>query len=158
MAASGLFMLPRKRNIPAAVIWDKVKCPYCKIVMGDWSPSDDPLAEHKRMSPRCKFVAPPERKRSKRKLTLRGLGKKSTKAAARRAAEAAISSELLPEMEGSSAPAAAKSPNAESETPETANDEKDHTANEDKESRGDGSSSDHDKAEESDDSNGEYVV
>jgi baculoviral IAP repeat-containing protein 7/8 len=35
---------------------DKVRCNFCTLVFQDWSPIDDPLLEHYRLSPWCPFL------------------------------------------------------------------------------------------------------
>jgi baculoviral IAP repeat-containing protein 7/8 len=35
---------------------DKVRCEFCTLVLDDWSPIDDPLLEHYRLSPWCPFL------------------------------------------------------------------------------------------------------
>lgn len=35
---------------------DMVQCVFCKVQIGNWSNGDDPLLEHVRMSPCCRFL------------------------------------------------------------------------------------------------------
>ncbi|XP_049956247.1 putative inhibitor of apoptosis [Schistocerca serialis cubense] len=53
VAAAGFYFLRRGD--------DAVKCFYCDVVVNKWEPSDDPLAEHRRWSPRCPFLNPSRR-------------------------------------------------------------------------------------------------
>lgn len=34
---------------------DKVRCLYCSKELDTWEPTDDPVEEHKRISPQCAF-------------------------------------------------------------------------------------------------------
>lgn len=34
---------------------DRVRCLFCSIEIDQWEPKDDPLTEHKRVSPLCSF-------------------------------------------------------------------------------------------------------
>ena len=48
LAASGLYFIGPS---------DRVKCAYCLKKMKNWEEGDDPISEHKRISPFCTFVA-----------------------------------------------------------------------------------------------------
>ena len=54
-------LLPRKQEIASAgFIYtgesDRVRCVWCKIHLGNWHPSDKPLAEHYKFSKNCEFL------------------------------------------------------------------------------------------------------
>lgn len=36
---------------------DRVKCLFCSIELDHWEPTDDPMSEHKRVSPLCAFLS-----------------------------------------------------------------------------------------------------
>ncbi|XP_054708293.1 putative inhibitor of apoptosis [Uloborus diversus] len=36
---------------------DKVQCTYCKIILSGWESGDDPLEEHVKHSPQCKYIS-----------------------------------------------------------------------------------------------------
>ena len=46
MARAGFVLLGGKNN-------DTVECVYCWTLIEKWLPSDDPLLEHRKFSPRC---------------------------------------------------------------------------------------------------------
>jgi hypothetical protein len=37
---------------------DMARCPFCKVVIGGWRPSDDPFERHTRFNPSCSFINP----------------------------------------------------------------------------------------------------
>ncbi|AAZ38285.1 IAP-3 [Agrotis segetum nucleopolyhedrovirus A] len=47
LAAAGFYYLNRG---------DEVRCAFCKVEIMRWRPGDDPLADHKRWAPHCKYV------------------------------------------------------------------------------------------------------
>lgn len=50
LAAAGFYYINENGNS------DLVKCPYCEIEVGRWVPGDVPFSEHKKHSPRCRFI------------------------------------------------------------------------------------------------------
>ncbi|XP_024086281.1 baculoviral IAP repeat-containing protein 7-A isoform X2 [Cimex lectularius] len=47
MTSAGFYYLKRE---------DLVKCAFCGVEVGRWVPGDDPMADHKKWSPGCRFV------------------------------------------------------------------------------------------------------
>lgn len=47
MASAGFYYLK---------IEDIVRCAFCRVQIGSWVPGDDPLRDHKRWAPSCRFV------------------------------------------------------------------------------------------------------
>lgn len=47
LAAAGLFYLQHE---------DKVQCPFCEVIIYNWTPGDNPLGEHIKKSPKCPFL------------------------------------------------------------------------------------------------------
>lgn len=48
LAAAGFYYLNKG---------DLVRCPYCSIEVGKWVEGDDPVADHRRHSPHCRYVS-----------------------------------------------------------------------------------------------------
>ena len=50
LAQAGLFYLCRA---------DRVKCAFCRGILRNWEPSEDPMRKHRQLFPRCPFVRNP---------------------------------------------------------------------------------------------------
>lgn len=50
MAEAGFYTVPHKYFV------DMVKCFHCGVELINWSPSDDPVYDHKNASPSCAYI------------------------------------------------------------------------------------------------------
>lgn len=59
MAAAGFYYPGYSYDVcdcKASFRTDTVRCAFCGIMLRDWKAGDNPVAEHKKWSPSCKFV------------------------------------------------------------------------------------------------------
>ena len=61
LAAAGFYYHPQGFDVcdchmSNLTIDDRVRCFYCKIELVKWKDGDEPMNEHKKSSPSCKFV------------------------------------------------------------------------------------------------------